>query len=321
MLSKNFTVANKIDGLKKWARVQTQGWPKLINLEVTKLCNAKCDFCPCWTIKGYPELKDYGPIMERFKPIVLSVNGGEPLLRKDIMEIMEQVRPHCTFLGFITHGQLLTEEKFKALTDRGVNQVSVSLNYLNDKHDKERQIEGLYKHLSTTLPAIAKKGYDNIAFNTVIMEQNLDQIIPIIKQAHKWGIKVGLSSYSELKNIKEQYKVREDQLGKLQEVVDEVLHLRKTLGNVMTSEYYIERIPEYFKNNKMPDCQAGKSFVQMTPDGYVKRCSEMPVMAHWTEYEPHKVETPNPCDCCWLACRGETESPITMKRAWEYISH
>lgn len=321
MLTKNFSLAEKMAGAGRYLKTQVTGWPRLINLEVTKLCNAKCDFCPCWTIKGYPELKDYGPIMKKFKPLVLSVNGGEPLLRKDILDIMDQVRPHVTYLVMITHGQLLTEEKFKALMDHGVNQISVSLNYLSEKHDVERGIKGLYSHLSTVLPRLAKQGYDNIAFNTVIMEQNLEEIIPIIKQAHQWGIKVGLSSYSALKNDRENYTVRQDHLKRLDEVIDEVLHLKKTQGNVVTSTHYISKVPEYFRNGKMPDCQAGKNFIQMTPDGYVKRCSEMPVMAHWTEYHPANVQSPNPCDVCWLACRGETETPVSMERVWELVKH
>src|SRR3989338_6585283 len=111
--------------------------PRLINLEVTKYCNAQCDFCPCWTIKGYPQLADYSPIIKKFRPIVLSLNGGEPLLRKDILEIVESVRPYCTYLTMITHGQLLTEEKFKQLWDRGVDQLSISLNYNSSRHDEE----------------------------------------------------------------------------------------------------------------------------------------------------------------------------------------
>lgn len=321
MLSRQFSTSKRLGGIYKFLRIKATGWPRLINLEVTKLCNAQCDFCPCWEIKDHPQLSDYGEIMARFKPIVLSLNGGEPLLRKDILKIIDQVRPHVTYLTMITHGQLLTEERFKALTDHGLDQISISRNYMDEQHDRERKLPGLTEHFKKIVPSLTRQGFDNVAFNTVIMDRNIDHIIPLAKQAYEWGAKIAFSSYSAGKNDKEEYRVRDRQMARLEEVVEDLLELRKKQGNIMTSEYYLKKIPGYFREGKVDDCRAGLNFVQMTPDGYIKRCSEMPVLMHWTEYEPDKVEQPNPCNICWLSCRGETETPITPSRLWEFIKH
>lgn len=320
MLSKNFSTAKKLEGIYRFLKIKATGWPRLINLEVTKLCNAQCDFCPCWEIKDYPQLKDYSEIMAHFKPIVLSLNGGEPLLRKDFITIVDQVRPYCTYLTMITHGQLLTDEKFKELCEHGLDQISISRNYIDKQHDDERQLPGLTEHFQKLVPSLTQQGYDNIAFNTVIMDRNIDHIIPLAKQAYEWGAKISFSSYSASKNDKEEYRVREVQLARLQDVINELLELKKSQGNIMTSSYYLKKIPEYFREGHMEDCQAGLNFIQMTPDGYIKRCSEMPVMMHWLEYDPKKIED-NSCDICWLSCRGETETPITPSRLWEFVKH
>ncbi len=146
MLSSQFNAASKVKGIYRYVGMKSFAKrPKLINLEVTKYCNAQCDFCPCWTIKGYPQLKDFSPIIKKFRPIVLSLNGGEPLLRKDIFDIVESVRPYCIYLTMITHGQLLTEDKAKALWERGLDQLSISLNY-------DRQL--YTKRMSQSTPAI-----------------------------------------------------------------------------------------------------------------------------------------------------------------------
>lgn len=323
MLSRQITTVKKMEGIYKFLKIKAIGWPRLINLEVTKLCNAQCDFCPCWEIKDYPQLKptDYGTIMKHFKPIVLSLNGGEPLLRKDLVSIIDEVRPYCTYLTLITHGQLLTEEKFKELWEHGVDQLSISRNYIDEEHDRERHLPGLTQHFSELVPGLARQGFDNIAFNTVIMDKNLDHIVPLAKQAYEWGVKISFSSYTALKNSKEEYRVRDERLARLQEVIDEILELKKTQGNILTAEYYLKKVPEYFRDGHVDDCRAGLNFIQMTPDGYVKRCSEMPVMMHWSEYSPAEVETPNPCNVCWLSCRGETETPITPSRLWEFVKH
>ncbi|MBI2500980.1 MAG: radical SAM protein [Deltaproteobacteria bacterium] len=205
MLSKQLSTARKIDGFYKYLHLKMKGGgPRLINLEVTKLCNAQCDFCPCWEIKDYPQLKDYGPVMEKFKPIVLSLNGGEPLLRKDLIDIIDQVRPHCTYLTLITHGQLLTEKKFKEFWDHGVDQVSISRNYIDATHDEERHLPGLTKHFENLIPHLTSQGFDNIVFNTVIMDRNIDHIVPLARQAYEWGAKISFSSYSSMKNDREE---------------------------------------------------------------------------------------------------------------------
>ncbi len=320
MSTKNMGAARKLKGLYRYLELKAAGnRPKLINLEVTKYCNAQCDFCPCWTIKGYPQLDDFSPIIKKFRPLVLSLNGGEPLLRKDIYDIIESVRPYCIYLTMITHGQLLTEEKFIKLIDKGLDQVTISLNYDSDLHDEERKIPGLYKHFSELIPSLTAKGHDNISFNTVIMEQNLDHIIPLAKRALEWGTKIGFSSYSTLKNDRDQYHVREAQLEKLSDVVAELIELKKQHGHITTSSSYLERIPEYFREGSIDGCQAGKNFIQITPDGMVKRCSEMEPFCHWSEYDPTELEDPNPCNDCWLACRGETEVKVTASRAMEML--
>jgi len=320
MLSRQVTASRKLQGIVRYLGMKTVAKrPRLVNLEVTKYCNAQCDFCPCWTIKQYPQLKDFSPIIKKFRPIVLSLNGGEPLLRKDILEIIESVRPYCTYLTLITHGQLLTEEKFKALTERGVDQISISLNYDGELHDEERKIPGLYKHFSELVPTLTAQGYDNVAFNTVIMEQNLDHMIPLAHRAREWGAKIAFSSYSTLKNNKDHYHIREARLDRLREVIEELIALKKQSSHILTSDYYLRSIPEYFRHGQIGDCQAGLNFIQITPDGLVKRCSEMEPFCHWTEYNPDELEQPNPCNKCWLACRGETESPLTPSRIWEFL--
>lgn len=311
----------KVQGIYRYLDIKARGTrPRLINLEVTKYCNAQCDFCPCWTIKGYPQLNDFTPIIKKFRPIVLSINGGEPLLRKDILDIVSSARPYCTYITMISHGQLLTDEKFKALVASGLDHMTLSLNYNSDKHDEERKIPGLYQHFSELVPRLTAQGYDNIGFNTVIMEQNLEEIIPLAKQALAWGAKISFSSYSTLKNAKEDYHVRRDRLERLEEIISELIALKKKHKHILSSEYYLSNIPRYFREGHMENCQAGRNFVQITPDGMVKRCSEMEPFCHWTEYDAADLVDPNPCDICWLSCRGETETPLAPSRLWELIS-
>src|SRR3989344_5337844 len=248
----------KLRGLSYYLRCRVEKRPYLVNLEFTKLCNAKCFFCSCWQVESPNELQDYSPVIKRFRPIVCSVSGGEPLLRKN--------------------------------------------------YDEVRKIEGLFDNISKMAPLLASKGY-NICLNTIIMESNMDQIIPIAKAAKEWGVHVSFSSFCTLKANEGSEMVRKEKFKDLANLIEEIKALKKQNQNIKNSHYYLDNIAPYFQKGGVSGCKAGHTFIQITPDGYVQRCSELPRMAHYSEYWPTQVDN-TLCTKCWYSCRGETEAPF-----------
>lgn len=292
--------------------------PTLVNLEITKRCNARCAFCTCWQLGKSEELDDYAPVIERFQPVLLSVSGGEPLMRKDYAELLAGVRPHCHYLSIITNGVLLDPTRARRLVEAGVDQISISLDYLGKQHDEARKVEGLYDHLAELIPALAKAGY-RLSLNTIIMESNLDEILPIAYRAKEWGVDVSFSAYCSLKRDTEEGMVRQQRYAQLVGIVSEIRKLKRQLRNIRNSDYYLERIPAYFRDGVMPGCRAGERWVQITPDGYIQQCSELPRLCHYTEFSRKKLK-PVACAKCWYTCRGEAEAqPLAPRRLLELI--
>ena len=96
-------------GLSIWVQTSVTKSPKLVNLEVTKLCNARCDFCDYWQTNNEERLDDYTELIKKINPLVVMVTGGEPMLRKDIVDIIKQIKSASffTYTGIITKGDLL----------------------------------------------------------------------------------------------------------------------------------------------------------------------------------------------------------------------
>ncbi|NIP38333.1 MAG: radical SAM protein [Candidatus Dadabacteria bacterium] len=311
-----------VPGVAKFLYMKAARRPKLVNLEITKLCNAGCDFCDYWQTKHEERLTDYGPVIEKINPLAVVITGGEPMLRKDLVNIVRQVKGSTfyVFTSMVTKGDLLTVEKAHDLFNAGLDQIAVSLDFIGKTHDKYRGIDGLWDYLEELLPNLGKefKGKKSVIINTIIMDDNLDQIVDLVHQAKEWNIGVSFSSYSVMKTNNESHYI-DTNLQKVTEVVDELIRLRKELkGTILTTEYYLKEIPGYFKRGGVPDCTAGLSHIQVTPSGHLKRCSEMPVSAHYTEYTPDLYQKTN-CDACWFSCRGETQSPANVQRALEYL--
>lgn len=305
-------------GLIYYLRGLVLGLPRLVNLEITKKCNARCSFCACWQAGNSEEIEDYGPIVRKFRPVVLSISGGEPLVRKDYASVVRSVRPYCHYLILITNGLLLNEDSADKLANEGVNQICVSLDYLGKQHDEMRQINGLYDHISKMIPRLTSKGF-RIAINTIIMESNLDQIVEIAHRAKQWGAMISFSAFCTLKKDTGSGMVTNGREAQLKKVVDKILRLKSELKNIKNSDYYLKRILPYFEHGFIPNCKAGYNWLQVTPDGYIQQCSESPRLCHYTEFT-RKGLKPVVCAKCWYTCRGEAQAPLLRpKRLTELI--
>lgn len=305
-------------GFWYFLRCKATGRPPLINLEITKRCNARCSFCGCWRVESGPELADYSPIIKMFRPVLVSVSGGEPLMRKDYPQLLEGIRPWCHYLAVVTNGVLLNAASARRLVQAGVNQICVSLDFLGRRHDEARRVEGLFDHLSRTIPLLTGEGY-KIALNTVIMESNLDEILPLTYRANEWGAMISFSAYCPLKRDDDDEMIRNSRYTQLRGIVKEIMRLKKCMGHIKNSDYYLERIPIYFRDGGIPGCKAGFRWLQLTPDGYIQQCSELPRICHYSEYSRERLG-PVGCSKCWYTCRGEAEAnPLAPKRLLELI--
>lgn len=305
-------------GFWYFLRCKARRLPVLLNLEFTKHCNARCTFCSCWQLESKGELSDYAPIVKKFRPVVVSVSGGEPLLRKDYPELLRGIRPWCHYLAIITNGALLNKDSARSMVEAGVDQICVSLDYLGEKHDEARRVNGLYEHIAETVPALTKAGY-RIALNTVIMESNLDEILPIAYRAKEWGAMVSFSAYCSLKRDDDDEMIRSARYTQLVGIVDEIRRLKKSMGHIKNSDYYLKKLPGYFRDGFVPHCKAGYRWLQVTPDGYLQQCSELPRICSYEDFSRRMLKKPA-CAKCWYTCRGEAQaSPLRPQRLLELI--
>jgi MoaA/NifB/PqqE/SkfB family radical SAM enzyme len=119
--------------------------PSMIMLYCVKRCNLKCSFCSCG---GFPEKWQENELtIEKFKrilelnmvkkAILICFSGGEPLLNKDLPELVRMARAKKHLAGLITNGILL-ENKVNELSEAGVCDIQLSI--YEETRDKLRAI-------------------------------------------------------------------------------------------------------------------------------------------------------------------------------------
>ena len=129
---------DKLRAMGKFLVGKAQGRPLSVSIEVTKRCNARCDFCDYWKITDRDDMADFTEVVKRFNPLVVVLTGGEPMLRRDIASIVRSIRdvPGFRYITVLTHGGFLNEDKIKELVAAGANQINISMNYPDARQDK-----------------------------------------------------------------------------------------------------------------------------------------------------------------------------------------
>ncbi|HJN17944.1 MAG TPA: radical SAM protein [Armatimonadota bacterium] len=132
-----------------------------IIFEAIQACNHNCLHCyNVWkSPQPYPDgqfdtddtLKLIDRIIRQTRCKVFSFTGGEPLLRPDILQLIERVRSHGVRVNLLTNGSLLTDAMIRELIDAGVGLFEIPLlsgdrethNYLTQSESFDRVTEAL----------------------------------------------------------------------------------------------------------------------------------------------------------------------------------
>lgn len=317
MLSARFKPHHVALFLAKYGWLTLRRRPVLVHFEVTLRCNARCSFCDYWRTSAATratEASSFADAARFFNPMLVTFTGGEPLLRADLEDLVSAVARaiRLKYIMLITHGAMLTPERARSLWQAGVNQFNVSLDYLDGRHDGARGIPGLTRKLFDTLPRLRALGIDNVRFNTVIRNDNLDQIRPIVDRAAELGCGVNLSVYTDAKNGNREFLIDEGHLAQLDALVHELLAFKRRRRGVITnSDYYLEQLPRYVRGEMREPCQSGIRTIHVDPTGHVKRCPDFPTDFHWRDYRAYQ---PIDCNACYYACRGEAQAPLRLSR-------
>ena len=286
--------------------------PIVVSFEVTDACTCYCKHCD----HGGPrdesrnlKAADYPRYMAALRPCVVQISGGEPLLREDVVEIVRAVkgcgRPPYTIL--VSNWSLMTEEKYLALREAGVDQFSVSLDFPDERHDDFRVYPGLYRQMEDLIPRLAKLGHDDIVLNSCITSENVGEINGIADKAREWGVNLCYSAYSARRTgCRDYFLNAPEQLAELNAQLDRVEARRDQTNWIVNAPTTLEATRRYFANGGTPGCKAGLRFLVVTADGALQPCS-MQFRRYALEERERMIEEfthSNRCDECYVSIRS-----------------
>ncbi|MDI6856067.1 MAG: GTP 3',8-cyclase MoaA [Candidatus Thermoplasmatota archaeon] len=118
---------------------------KSLRISLTQRCNLKCFYCHnegqehCYNELSIQELNKILELAKKLDIRKVKFTGGEPLVREDIIEVVESASEHMTEISMTTNGTFLVEYA-KELKAKGLKRVNISLDTLSS--EKYRLITG-----------------------------------------------------------------------------------------------------------------------------------------------------------------------------------
>ena len=175
--------------------------PLFCGHKLTYNCNLRCKMCPFW------RRTNADSSTEREKAILkyvydsgacgIAFEGGEPLLRKDLVDILAFSRSLPLHTSLITNGTLL-ESRIGEIAPYINGVVYVSLDGLEKTHDAIRGVGGSFRKAVQGI--CAAKDKVAVTINTTIMEENIDEIESLVELARELGTKISVAVAHEYCN-------------------------------------------------------------------------------------------------------------------------
>jgi AdoMet-dependent heme synthase len=262
----------------------------IISWNVTKRCNLYCDHCYRDSSSDYfegelstEEGKKLISEISRAGFKILILSGGEPLMRKDLKELISFARESGLIPVIGTNGTLIDKKMAASLKDSGLRGAGISLDYLDaERHDRFRGVDGSFEKTLEGIKHCIDFGI-KVQINTTVTKHNKDQILKITDFARKLGAKAHhpffLVEVGRGKNLHSDCLEDKEYLKTISEILDKSLEvdieMKPTCGPQFMSLARRKGIDMRFSRG----CLAGVGYCCILPDGEVHICPYLPIKA------------------------------------------
>jgi len=161
----------------------------------TARCNLKCIHCysASTSAKAPNEFSTQQAkiLLAQLKDINAAValfSGGEPLMREDLFELLEEAKNLNLRSVLSTNGTLIDPDTAKKLKDLSVAYIGISLDGLEPFHDEFRQTKGSFRAAINGIRNCDKVGL-RTGLRFTITKENLDQVSSVFDIAAENGIR------------------------------------------------------------------------------------------------------------------------------------
>ena len=253
-------------------------------IAVTYRCNSKCIMCSIWKSPSTEELEPsmYSRIPSSLRTI--NITGGEPFLRSDLSEVITVIHDRVpgsrivfSSNGFLTERIVETMMKIRAVHPRVG--VGISIDGLEQTHDRIRGVPGMFKRAIATVKSLKDRGFTDLRIAMTVTNENQSEIIDVFELSRDLGVEFTITMahgsdiyFGELDDGLNAD--RSELLKETGELIHRQLkskHPKDWLRAYHTMGMVDEAVKKYFETR----CEAGRRYFFMSPKGDVYPCNAL----------------------------------------------
>jgi MoaA/NifB/PqqE/SkfB family radical SAM enzyme len=271
-------LVNKAWPLARFAAARATGrrFPLMVTMSLTDKCNFHCDYCDLPVMdRGEMSTADWHRAIDELADagmMRVSLMGGEPLLRKDIGELIDHLKARQVNVAMNTNGWLVPnriEEIAK------LDLVCITLDGTREVHDGQRH-PGSHDKVLTAIKAAQARGVKVVTM-TVLTPRSVNTVDYVLEVAREHGIK----AFFQLEHDREgdpNKVIGNNVSDSTVTALAEHLLRRKSEGwPVGPSRTYLQEMKGHGYDgarrlHSCEDCHASRYFLSITPTGQVVPC-------------------------------------------------
>ena len=169
--------------------------PRYVIWDCTRRCNLNCLHCGAVKEKYSRELTtgQIESILDQLadlKTDMFAVTGGEPLLRKDLPEVLSHAHRGGLKTGIATNGFLLDQAAAEWIRDVGVQSVQVSLDGPQETHNRIRGNSQSFERAVQAVELLTRLKVPLVSVATTVSTENIHEIDGLRQLLLRLGVKL-----------------------------------------------------------------------------------------------------------------------------------
>lgn len=254
--------------------------PMFVGLMVTRNCNLDCSYCFVRKKSKDPSTEDLKKRIDKIREIgcnVVYFMGGEPMLRKDIVELTRYCKSKGMFVCLDTNGTLLTKRSIDELSGNGMNVLVVSLDGIKKLAQSKKTLHD-NPALVDILRYASQDKHMGVFVNMVLSCSNTGEVMPVLEKISGTGISMTTCLMSKNQENLHLYKNNtmfdkktKKELGLL---FDRIIRAKEKGCPMFEPVYCYERMKEFINCRYDWRCGAGRHFISIDPNGFLALCPE-----------------------------------------------
>lgn len=177
---------------EKFQRALKEARPLFGWFSLTEECDLRCRYCFAGStrpMEGELPTREVLQVVDNIAEAgteAIVFGGGEPTLRKDLVEIVAHASRRMA-VAINTNGQLLEPESVRRLARAGLSQLKVSVDGLQDLHDWNRGA-GTFEKALNALKEARAAGIPRVILIATISQLNYPQLPEMVRLAMELGV-------------------------------------------------------------------------------------------------------------------------------------